>query len=93
MGIDKVSSFLFARSLGSQAEFASKQGPRESETLQVGRGLDEAAVISKKSGFLLELSERRERVEALKGQVRSGTYEQPTAELLAKSFLQDIGLG
>jgi anti-sigma28 factor (negative regulator of flagellin synthesis) len=93
MGIDKVSSFLFARSLGSQAEFASKQGARESEASQVGKVVDEAAVISKKSGFLLELSERRERVEALKDQVRSGTYQQPTAEALAKSFLQDVGLG
>jgi len=86
MTIDKVSSFLFAKSIARQSEFQKSTSVATNETANT-----DSVIISQKSRFLRELNDKRSKVEDIKQRVNDGSYKQPSSGELAKALIGDMG--
>jgi anti-sigma28 factor (negative regulator of flagellin synthesis) len=86
MAIDKVSSFLFARSIARQSEIQKSSSAVTDESAST-----DSVIISQKSRFLRELNDRRFKVEDIKRRIDDGSYQQPSSSELAKSVVGDMG--
>jgi anti-sigma28 factor (negative regulator of flagellin synthesis) len=86
MAIDKVSSFLFARSIARQGEIQKSSNVVTNEPAST-----DSVIISQKSRFLRELNDRRAKVEDIKRRIDDGSYEQPSSGDLARSVVGDMG--
>jgi len=86
MAIDKVSSFLFARSIARQSEIQKSSTSVTNEPAST-----DSVIISQKSRFLRELNDRRSKVEDIKRRIDDGSYQQPSGVELARSVVGDMG--
>jgi anti-sigma28 factor (negative regulator of flagellin synthesis) len=96
MTIDKVSSFLFARSIARQQEGDRKTGTKDESVITDEVARTDSVVISQKSTLLREMDERGDderltKVSKLKQLISSGAYTQPSGGALARAIISEMG--